>query len=91
MPLFLNILMLLLITAIVLLHIGCALARRRRASLNILALFAHIAALVPLLYFSLPLEAVAALYMASVAVRSVAFTVSDLPHRRRGDSGEVEK
>ena len=92
MPLFFNLLMLLFIMAIVALHILCAIAKRGSTSLNLLTLFLHIAALIPLLYFSSPLDAVAALYMASLAVRCVAFTLCDRYRRSKGEnSGEVER
>lgn len=89
MALFFNILMLVLIPAILTLHV-LSLLFDKSAALNLSALFAHILALIPLIYFSATLEVVLALYMLSLAIRCALFIVLSRILSRHSKDKEVQ-
>ena len=81
-----NIIALITVVAIPALHILSLLLRS--TVLSIASLVAHILALSPLLYFSAPLALVVMLYLLSLAIRCLAFTVIN---RIRHSGKETEK
>ena len=83
MPIFFNILSLVLVLSIAALHIASLWYRCR--VLNALSIILHIVALIPLLYFSAEFKLVLALYLMSLAIRTVLYTVIAKIKSKRGE------